>query len=52
MPRIEAGGIELNYEEYGSGPEPLVLIHGWTGTLHNWHAVVQCGLAQGTGERG
>ena len=40
MPRVPASDIHLNYEEYGSGPEPLVLVHGWTGTLNNWHAVV------------
>ena len=36
MPRIQAGEIELNYVEHGSGDEPLVFIHGYTGSLRDW----------------
>ena len=41
MPKVKANEIELNYEESGTGSEPLVLVHGWTGTLHNWDLLVE-----------
>ena len=41
MPRASANEIELHYEEIGSGPEPLVLVHGWTGNLHIWDRVLE-----------
>jgi branched-chain amino acid transport system permease protein len=36
MPRVRAGEVELNYVEAGSGDEPLVFIHGYTGRLRDW----------------
>lgn len=30
--------IELNYKEYGSG-KPLLIIHGFMGSLDNWHTL-------------
>jgi pimeloyl-ACP methyl ester carboxylesterase len=41
MPRVSANDIELHYEETGSGPEALVLVHGWTGNLHVWDGVME-----------
>ena len=42
MPTINAGDINLTYEEFGTGQEPLVLVHGWTGTRRNWRAMIDC----------
>jgi len=36
MAIIESNGIELYYEEHGSG-EPLLLIMGWGGNAATWH---------------
>lgn len=41
MPSVNANGIQLHYEETGSGPEPLVLVHGWTGSHHIWDSVME-----------
>ena len=35
MPKIQANGIEINYEEIGSG-FPMIWIHGGLGTLRDW----------------
>ena len=40
MPRVQAGQIELNYRETGTGPEPLVLIHGFQSSLRVWGDVI------------
>jgi pimeloyl-ACP methyl ester carboxylesterase len=34
---IQANGINIHYEEYGSGA-PLILLHGGTSTLEEWQA--------------
>ena len=44
MPTITANGIEMYYEQYGSG-EPLVLIMGWGGNAATWRSQIP-GLAQ------
>src|SRR5262250_2403998 len=31
MPRIAINGVELVYEDHGSGERPFVLVHGFTG---------------------
>src|SRR5262245_12073144 len=36
-PYIHVNGMEMYYEECGSGPN-LILLHGGTGTLHMWNA--------------
>lgn len=36
MPFIQAGDVRLHYVEHGSGPEPLVFIHGYTSSVNNW----------------
>ena len=36
MPNVRAGDIRLHYVQHGSGPEPLVFIHGYTSSLRNW----------------
>jgi len=33
-------GVKINYESSGEGLPTLVLIHGWTNTLHVWDEVV------------
>ncbi len=40
MPRVQAGQIELNYREAGTGSEPLVLIHGFQSSLRVWGDVI------------
>lgn len=41
MPRVQANGVDLNYDEAGRGPEPLVLIHGYQGSRRVWGEVVK-----------
>lgn len=36
MPFVQAGEVKLNYVEHGSGDEPIVFIHGYTGSLRDW----------------
>jgi pimeloyl-ACP methyl ester carboxylesterase len=36
MPFVQAGEVRLHYVEHGSGPEPLVFVHGYTGSSRNW----------------
>lgn len=36
MPFVQAGDVRLHYVEHGSGPEPLVFIHGYTGSVNTW----------------
>jgi pimeloyl-ACP methyl ester carboxylesterase len=36
MPYVQAGDIRLHYVEQGSGDEPVVFIHGYTGSLRDW----------------
>lgn len=31
--------IELNYKEYGSGDHYLIILHGFLGSLDNWHSL-------------
>ncbi len=31
--------IELNYKEYGSGDNNLIILHGFLGSLDNWHSI-------------
>jgi pimeloyl-ACP methyl ester carboxylesterase len=44
MPRALVNGININYEQVGSGP-PLVLIHGLTGSLEIWQRVIAPALS-------
>ena len=34
--RLRANGIEIAYEDHGSGPRPLLLVHGFTGFRHDF----------------
>jgi pimeloyl-ACP methyl ester carboxylesterase len=34
--RVRVGGIEMEYEEHGSGDRPFVLVHGFTGSRDDW----------------
>ena len=36
MPYVTAGEVRLHYVEHGTGDEPLVFVHGYTGTLRDW----------------
>lgn len=36
MPYVQAGEVRLHYVEHGSGPEPLVFIHGFTSSTNAW----------------
>jgi pimeloyl-ACP methyl ester carboxylesterase len=36
MPFVQAGPVRLHYVEHGSGDEPIVFIHGYTGSLRDW----------------
>ncbi|HEX5007469.1 MAG TPA: alpha/beta fold hydrolase, partial [Hyphomonadaceae bacterium] len=36
MPYVQADDVRLNYVEQGSGDEPVVFIHGYTGSLRDW----------------
>lgn len=45
MPTAHVNGVELYYEETGSGDVPLLLVHGSWGSHDNWEAVVP-GLAE------
>jgi pimeloyl-ACP methyl ester carboxylesterase len=31
--------ITLNYKEYGSGEKYLIILHGFLGSLDNWHSL-------------
>lgn len=31
--------IELNYKEYGTGDNNLIILHGFLGSLDNWHSL-------------
>lgn len=31
--------MELNYKKYGDAPEVLIIIHGFLGSLDNWHTL-------------
>lgn len=39
--------IQLNFKEYGSGENYLVILHGFLGTLDNWHTLAQAWAEQG-----
>jgi pimeloyl-ACP methyl ester carboxylesterase len=41
MPRVQAGSVSLNYVEHGDGDEPLVFIHGYTGSLRDWEETLE-----------
>jgi esterase len=34
-----SSGIKLNYKEYGEGDRNLVILHGFLGSLDNWHSL-------------
>jgi pimeloyl-ACP methyl ester carboxylesterase len=36
MPFVQAGDVRLHYVEHGSGPEPLVFIHGYIESVYAW----------------
>ena len=44
MAKVTANGVDIYYEEHGSG-EPLLLIMGWGGNAATWHPQVP-GLAE------
>ena len=31
--------IQLNYKEYGTSGAPLIILHGFLGSLDNWHSL-------------
>ena len=37
MPHAQLDGFEMYYEQHGAGEEPLVLVHGYTGDVSDWH---------------
>ena len=37
MPRVDVNGINIYYQQHGSGPD-IILIHGMGGNLSFWHA--------------
>jgi pimeloyl-ACP methyl ester carboxylesterase len=39
MPYVQAGEVRLHYVEKGSGPEPLVFVHGFTSSQRNWEEI-------------
>ncbi|MEQ9317413.1 MAG: alpha/beta hydrolase [Henriciella sp.] len=46
MPRIKANGIEIEYEEYGSKDDPmLLLVSGFSGQMITWPESFKQGLA-------
>jgi pimeloyl-ACP methyl ester carboxylesterase len=46
MPSFHANGIDIHYEVHGDG-EPLVLLHGYSGTHADWaHALDLAGLGR------
>ena len=38
MTRVRANGVDFHVEDHGSG-EPLVLLHGFTGSVASWSSV-------------
>ena len=40
MPRIEVNGVELYFEEHGSG-EPILIHHGYTGSHDGWVPIAE-----------
>lgn len=36
MPFVTANGLQMHYEERGSGPETILFVHGWTGSWFDW----------------
>ena len=36
---VQAGTVKLQYFEYGTGPEPLVLVHGYQSSGRIWRLV-------------
>lgn len=36
MPHATIDGFEMYYEQHGTGGEPLVLVHGYTGDVSDW----------------
>jgi 2-succinyl-6-hydroxy-2,4-cyclohexadiene-1-carboxylate synthase len=47
MQRVRVNGIELAFEEHGSGARPLVLLHGFTGYRQDFATQVAALAAQG-----
>ena len=39
MPHVKVNDIEMNYEIHGEG-QPLVMIHGFTGSNHMWRPLI------------
>ncbi len=39
MPYVDTGEVRLHYVQHGSGPEPLVFVHGYTSSLRNWECL-------------
>jgi pimeloyl-ACP methyl ester carboxylesterase len=40
MPFVKAGDVRLHYVEHGSGPEPLVFVHGYTSSRRVWEHIL------------
>lgn len=36
MPHVQAGDVRLHYVEHSTGDEPIVFIHGYTGSARGW----------------
>ncbi|MBA3450593.1 MAG: 2-succinyl-6-hydroxy-2,4-cyclohexadiene-1-carboxylate synthase [Chloroflexia bacterium] len=41
MARVDVHGVAFHVEDQGEG-EPLVLLHGFTGSSESWHPVAEC----------
>lgn len=39
---LQAGSVRLQYFEHGSGPETVVLVHGYTASARIWRAMQEC----------
>lgn len=42
---IETNGIQIAYDEQGSGDKTLILMHGLTANLHSFDGLIKAGLA-------
>jgi pimeloyl-ACP methyl ester carboxylesterase len=45
--RVQLRGIEMAYEEHGAGGQPLVLVHGFTGSRDDWREMLPRLAARG-----
>jgi len=41
MPHARINGFDMYYERHGNNGDPLVLVHGYTGDIHDWQHQVE-----------